>query len=398
MHVTDQQKLPDYYKSIITDLLNGLSDIHGKHIIHCKLSDDNIVVVRDGNNQLSAKYIDFEMSRDLDIEPAKFNGATYLYMSAEMFFNYLNTSTVWDDPYSLSKPSYGLDVFNENIKKGKILPSKKIPADYKDDVWALGIIIFKLLTGYYPQAGNLTDLILSVNPLLQGMLAKTREARFSASEALECWQENPELVRINYKSVRYQTKINFNLLELKDALQNNFLIKAIDLLGRCIKLNNEIADQQDVHTLGYISTQNMQESLDLLNVKLAEHNEFLPMASAQVLKYLRNNIKKFNGSSLTEDILTQVERLLKEHWPKLYAVNMNDFAVGLSNEINVLRASANRCSAIVTCFRPHYNSTNFDAIMELIPYYVLNAKPSLNEVLELPLMNLVQQSSIRNVM
>jgi serine/threonine protein kinase len=383
----NDKNVPDFFISIITDLINGLCDIHEKRIIHGDLSRKNIVLFR--GKKLSAKYIDFGLASDLNDGDAEIHGCTFAFASAEIYGYFLSKGRAQH-----SNPFYGVDVFYENVQKyDELFSTGQVNLDYKDDVWSLGVIIFLILTNIAPRSNIFTDLVLSNNPLLQGMLAKTRQDRFTAMEALTCWQKNPVLVKIDSKSVDLQIEINEKFFALKDALQNNCLVRAIELLQECILLNNKITNPQDVHAIGYISTAHMQESLRTLNFKLTEHNELLPEVVHNVLKYLQNNVKDFAYISCAQYILQKIESSFAANWSQLYAADIERLKIDLTEKLSKEIISARQCG----CYFYKYYVLTDEQISTLINHCVLHSKPDLTQKIELPLMNLEQLSPRLNL-
>lgn len=108
----------DEAKAIFVSILHGIEDIHKAHLIHRDLKPANIYLLRDG----SVKILDFGLSKLIDFTSITNTGdqlGTPLYMSPE-----------------------------------QISDSKNI--DYRSDYYALGVILFKLLTNATPY-GHITS-------------------------------------------------------------------------------------------------------------------------------------------------------------------------------------------------------------------------------------------------
>ncbi|QCX38349.1 hypothetical protein FF125_07855 [Aureibaculum algae] len=109
--------------SIIQDILKGVDYLHSEGVIHRDLKLGNVLVSKNRKGKLIAKITDFGISRDV-LEDQTINQSltegvgTPHYMSPEQFF----------------KRKFGLD--------GEI--------SERTDIWAIGVVIYRLLTGKLP--------------------------------------------------------------------------------------------------------------------------------------------------------------------------------------------------------------------------------------------------------
>jgi len=114
---------PKVINSIIEDILRGVGYLHSEGIIHRDLKPGNILISKNRKGKFIAKITDFGISRDIlsneKIEQSFTEGVgTPHYMAPEQFF----------------KKKFGL--------KGEI--------SERTDIWAIGVVIYRLLTGKLP--------------------------------------------------------------------------------------------------------------------------------------------------------------------------------------------------------------------------------------------------------
>lgn len=120
----------DVINNIINDILNGIEYLHEEGIIHRDLKPGNILISKNRKNKLIAKITDFGISRDIlsdqKIEQSFTEGVgTPHYMAPEQFY----------------KKKFGLE--------GKV--------SEKTDIWAIGVVIYRLLTDKLPFANGSKD-------------------------------------------------------------------------------------------------------------------------------------------------------------------------------------------------------------------------------------------------
>ena len=144
--------------AISTQIAEGLGEAHSKHVIHRDIKPSNVILTTQG----VVKIIDFGLARLLDLGTQTDSGhlaGTAAYMSPEQ-------------------------------AKGK-------PADERSDLWALGVVIYEMLTGHCPFQGDTTPALLYAivheappisgevmgrwSPLLERMLAKDPAQRYQSS-------------------------------------------------------------------------------------------------------------------------------------------------------------------------------------------------------------------------
>lgn len=149
---------------VVHDLSRALDHVHRRGLIHRDLKSANVLVLPDGR----AKLLDFGSARVLDGEPITTDGefiGTFSYASPEQIM--------------------GSDL------------------DYRTDIYSLGILVYRLLTGKMPFTGDphqvataqvkvmptaprrlVPDLAQPVEDLIMHMLAKSPEERPESGEAI----------------------------------------------------------------------------------------------------------------------------------------------------------------------------------------------------------------------
>ncbi|KAA6394122.1 MAG: putative serine/threonine-protein kinase ATG1c [Streblomastix strix] len=176
----------DFVKSIMWQLLNGISVIHEAGLIHRDLIADNIMFHNIyGSDQVIVKITDFGLAREKDPQGRGVTQCgTPLGMAPEVM---------------MDKSHFIVgNQFNQYQQKQQQL----IQYGYNEkvDIWSLGILFFKLLTKRYPfEANNIMQLIniiqrpiqrmpsnrsLECIDLLKKMLQFQPQQRISAEDAL----------------------------------------------------------------------------------------------------------------------------------------------------------------------------------------------------------------------
>lgn len=160
-----EHKDPAILDDLIAQIINGVAYLHREGTIHRDLKPGNILISRNRRNEPVAKITDFGISRDTiedqELEQSATEGVgTPHYMAPEQFF----------------KKRYGI--------KGEI--------SEETDIWGLGIIIYRMLTGKRPFGHDIKDyelvreMILNEEPDLSVVPDKYRELIKSCLQKKAC--------------------------------------------------------------------------------------------------------------------------------------------------------------------------------------------------------------------
>ncbi len=129
----------------------AIAEAHALGIVHRDLKPANLFLVTRARREPIIKVLDFGISKTTDAESM---GLT-------------NTSALMGSPYYMSP---------EQMKSAR-------DADARSDIWALGIILYELLTGVPPFLGStITEIVVSVT---QGNVPPVRDVRPDVPAAVE---------------------------------------------------------------------------------------------------------------------------------------------------------------------------------------------------------------------
>jgi serine/threonine protein kinase len=143
----------------IIQACEAIAEAHGYGIVHRDLKPANLFLTRGTGGETVIKVLDFGVSKVVDIDDDT---------SAREHDSVMTKATDL-----LGSPSY---MAPEQVVSAR-------DADAKSDVWSLGVIIFRLISGKAPFAGNsLGDLIQKI---VHGPLPNLRELRPDIPEGLE---------------------------------------------------------------------------------------------------------------------------------------------------------------------------------------------------------------------
>src|SRR5690554_1970572 len=115
---------------LIRDIIQGIGYLHGEGILHRDLKPGNILITKNRRGEPVAKITDFGISRDLltnkTLEQSYTEGVgTPHYMAPEQFY----------------KKRFG---FNGELSE-------------RTDIWAIGVIAYRMMTGHLPFGGGAKD-------------------------------------------------------------------------------------------------------------------------------------------------------------------------------------------------------------------------------------------------
>lgn len=180
------------YRELAESLLRSVGIMHSHDYKHLDIKPANILLCKDNSYYL--QLTDFGRTKlpkqegHKDASPRWASPQVYDYIvnrsgrgeaRARLFSN-INTN----------EPIYGA----EKLQKLSV-NNPHDHASVKDDMWAVGVVLFELYTGIYPHANQYTDAVLKVNPLLRGLLDPDEVKRFDCKQALEVLDESKVISR-----------------------------------------------------------------------------------------------------------------------------------------------------------------------------------------------------------
>ena len=247
-------KLSERDMCLITkQLLKALVFIHQKNIVHRDIKPEN-VLFRHKEDYSSLKLIDFGLA----------------------------TTTMRKDRKSCGSPYY----MSPEIINGHFCP--------KTDVWAVGVILFLMITGKYPfdneprtdifenivkkpvdvkllKKSNCTNEAID---LIQKLLEKEIDDRLSASAALEhSWFDKFELNNNECLSLTMDTIETLRDFSNKTTFQKEvlFFIAKITEEDEIKKLRQMFEEMDTVNT-GYLTKEEMKDAIESKKIKIS-HND-----------------------------------------------------------------------------------------------------------------------------
>ncbi len=182
----EQMLAPDLASDLVVQALSALSAAHQTGIVHRDLKPENIFITKSKDGRPQVKILDFGISK---------------IWRKGVPLNLTQTGTIWGTPYYMSP---------EHARGAKDI-------DGQTDIWAMGVILYQMLTGRLPYEGDTYNELLAkilgdsfprpvdVNPDIPGVLedvvlralTKDRDKRY---ETADTFQE--ELIEASEGSVR----------------------------------------------------------------------------------------------------------------------------------------------------------------------------------------------------
>lgn len=185
MSLSMQQK-----NNFALQLIQAVKTLHAVGIYHQDIKLDNILVFENEQGTYQLKLIDFGAAYYID-KPTlnKKDILTSAGMeSPELSVMQRDPKACYHDYYYKKQNTcYGRELAG-NLQP---LPEYALPHE-KNDTWALGIVLYQL---YFSEAPNIKK-VTQVPALIAGLLQQDRKARFTAQEALECWEK--EVAAVNH--------------------------------------------------------------------------------------------------------------------------------------------------------------------------------------------------------
>ncbi len=198
-------KTPEF----ITKLIKGVIYIHEQGIVHGDIKLENIILYNNKhiseNNLYSPKYIDFEASRnthDLKKRSDIHSFGTIRYWSPQLLYMYANMNKAINSHAS----NYTLDIVKKHRKYND---KKKTEIDFADDSWALGLVIYNIITSSMVYNEEYTKFVIENNRILNGLLHPDPKQRFTAKQTLGCWMNNPTFNYYKFNDIY----VNINIIQ-----------------------------------------------------------------------------------------------------------------------------------------------------------------------------------------
>ncbi|MCS5708996.1 protein kinase [Candidatus Berkiella cookevillensis] len=200
--------------SIADQILKAIQIMHQQNIAHQDIKEANMLISFK-NGQYQIKINDFGHSTNYRHDQ-KESLATASYASPEIALAYKSKKSVHHEYfYDRNDSSFGIRV-DRNLSKGNAsryanskLAIKYSKPDLKNDMWAIGVVFYRLFTNSKLMENNIaTQKKIEQNPLLKGLLAPIREDRFTIDQALRSLEtlRNAEKVESSTPRVRIQKR------------------------------------------------------------------------------------------------------------------------------------------------------------------------------------------------
>ncbi|QLG45069.1 serine/threonine-protein kinase [Costertonia aggregata] len=154
---------PSTLNKLVSDIIKGVGHLHDEGIIHRDLKPGNILVNKNKRGTYSAKITDFGISKDT-LSPENLTKplteliGTPHYMAPEQIY----------------QKRFGLD--------GSI--------SSRTDLWAVGVIIYKIFTGNLPFANGIQDIELVHEAITEGEIDLTKVPAQYHKLLKKCFQKN----------------------------------------------------------------------------------------------------------------------------------------------------------------------------------------------------------------
>jgi serine/threonine protein kinase len=229
----DNELIVEYIKQI----LDALSFIHSKRLVHRDIKPDNILLNKDGT---LVKVSDFGISKDLDYSSSDSIQGAFLYMSPEQLTD----------------------------------PSK---VDHRSDFYSLAVVIYQLKTGEIPFLGTITNIIDGkrfkslpktnsfLDPIIQKASKKNPAERYSNANEFK-----HDLVKLYEKSSKRSSSSFYwvyvlILISFLSYVFKDDILSAYQSINQTEKMKNSSVN--NVQKINTIELKNQIWMVDNLTVK-----------------------------------------------------------------------------------------------------------------------------------
>lgn len=187
---------------IFGDVLNAINVLHQKGRIHQDIKTQNILIYM--GDRYYAKLTDFGISEDTRRPVFHDALSSVNFVSPDILIGTQpkqadHHSLFHSDPCNYNQFAYGAYKNTEKYKAENTDPvviNYRLP-DPSNDMWALGILLFKLLYHRYPLYNERDRMIIQNDLLLSGLLKIERQDRMTIKQVLEIYPQWLEKQLIN---------------------------------------------------------------------------------------------------------------------------------------------------------------------------------------------------------
>lgn len=180
------------HKQLARSLLHGLEIMHSNGYKHLDIKLTNILLCQDQNYYL--KLTDFGRTKvpnqagNKDASPRWASPQVYDYIVVREGRGKTRAKIFTE--VSANYPIYAVEILQQRFP----IKTMQDQVSIKDDMWAVGVVLFELYTGLYPRVDEYTDAVLKVNPLLRGLLDPDESKRIDCVTALKLIEESKSII------------------------------------------------------------------------------------------------------------------------------------------------------------------------------------------------------------